>query len=759
MLNGWDGVKRSAWPLAAAMFLLLGIAGCTGTVERAESHSHEGEWMKAVLEYRKALARDPRDIELRSRLKQTELKAADYYYQKGMHFFEQDNLDRAIVEFQQGLMAMSDHAKLQQVMVQALARKEAATLVTQARQQVEAGRKAEAIQLLKKALDIYPDDKETVRLLGSLEKQAEEENADKLALTSRAPITLNFQQTDLRVGFEFIAKSFGVDVIFDDGIKSTPVTLFAKDVTFEQALNLMLATTRTFYKKIGPNTILVAPDSKEKRGQYEDHLVRTFQLNTVRAKDMAEMLKGLITIKKLIVNETLNTLVIRDTAETLSLVGKIVEANDRKPAELILDVELLEVNRSKAEKLGLDLGTYAVSAGIPTTSTIYLGQALGPQLKAAATLTLPSATFRFYKQDVDAKILANPKIRALNGKLAKIHIGDRVPLRASTIVDATGQTRTTYDYKDIGIALAAEPIINLDNSTQVKLALEVSALGQNVGTANEPALSIGTRKAETYMLLRDGETAILGGLIRDDERNTQVRVPLIGDIPAVGSLFTSYDNSGGRTDVLLTITPRVVRGWDLPSKDLRAFYSGTENNYQDTPVFASLAGVKKAGGAVTDVNAKPNTPLSGGPSAPPLAQATGMPVAATTTLAFSEPVYEATANQEFEIRLVGQNLAGAANLPIEVLYNPQLLRFVRATAGDLPARSYKAEADAAKGVIGVQIAFAPDALPKGDGVLARLILQGIAPGISYLVYRSPALTGPGGEAIPAQVRASRVVIR
>jgi general secretion pathway protein D len=758
MLKRCDGVPAVTGALV--VFLLAAwLSGCAGTVERAEDYGGQGEWMKAVLEYRKALARDPRDIELRSRLKQTELKAADYYYQQGMQFFEQDNLDRAILEFQQGLMAMSDHPKLQQAMAQAVARKEAGTLVLEARQQLAAGRKPEAIQILKRALNAYADDKEANRLLTSLEKQAEAENADRFALSSRAPITLNFQQTDLRTGFEFIAKSFGVDVIFDDGIKSAPVTLFAKDVTFEQALDLMLVTTKTFYKKIGPNTILVAPDTKEKRGQYEDELVRTFQLNVMRAKDMAEIIKGLITVKKMIMNETLNTLVLRDTAEVLNLAAKIIEANDRKPAELILDVELLEVNRSKAEKLGLDLGSYEVSAGVPPTTTLYLGQALGPQLKAAATLTLPNATFRFYKQDVDAKILANPKIRVLNGKLAKIHIGDRVPLRASTIIDATGQTRTTYDYKDIGIALIAEPTINLDNSTQVKLSLEVSALGQNLGTASEPALSIGTRKAETYMLLRDGETAILGGLIRDEDRNTRVRVPLLGDIPALGSLFTSYDNSGDRTDVLLTITPRVVRGWDLPDKKLRAFYSGTENNYQDTPIFAGLAHVQAAAGTVTDVSAKPNTPLSGGASAPPFPTlAAGLPAGATT-LTFDKPVYEVTAAQEFGVQLFAQNLAGVANLPIEVLYNPQLLRFVHAAAGDLPGGTYKTDADAGKGVIAVQIGFPPDALPKGDGVLARLTMQGVAPGISYLVYRTPALTGPAGESIPAQIRASRVVIR
>lgn len=762
--------------LYAALIVASLLAGCAGPVQRAEQHVAQDEWLKAVIEYRKAHTRDPQDVEYKSRLKQMELKAADYYYQRGMAALERENIDGAILQFQQGLAAMSDHAKLQQAMGTALARKEANNLYSEGSRAEDAGKTAEAMRLFKAALEAYPDHKPATQALAKLRKQEQQdEDSQELALSSRTPITLNFRQTDLRTAFEFIAKSFGINVIFDDGIRSVPVTLFAKDVTFEQALNLLLTTNKTFYKKIGPNTLIIIPDTKEKRGQYEDHLVRTFQLNTVKAKEMNDILKGLLTLKKVFVNDELNTLVVRDTDETLKLVEKMIQLNDRKPAEIILEVEILEVNRSKSEQLGLEFGNPMATIKLP--GDIPLANSISKALQSGSTLTLSGATFRYYKQDVDAKTLANPKVRVINGKSAKIHVGDRVPLRASTIVDSTSQVRTTYDYKEIGIKLTVEPSIHLDNSVTVKLGLEVSALGANLGTSDEPAYSIGTRNAETFMLLRDGETAILGGLIRDEDRAARVRVPLLGDIPALGTLFRSYDNSKNRTDVLLTITPRVVRSWDVAPKDMQRFYSGTADTYTDQALFGSL---QAPVGAKPVVQTNGNTNTSGSASAagpvPVVAAAAGAasaepatnaganttPVAtaaAPPIFAFSAPVYEGTAEQELEIRLVAENLPATTAVPVEVLFNPQLLKFVRGQALDFSPKDFKTEVDEAKGMFRVALAFPPDAPPKGNGGLARVVFKAVKPGISYLVYKVPALTDNAGGAVNAQVRASRIVIK
>jgi general secretion pathway protein D len=565
----------------------------------------------------------------------------------------------------------------------------------------------------------------------------------------------------MKQAFEFLAKSFGINVIFDEGIKSVPVTLFGKDVTFDQGLNLLLATSKVFYKRIGPNTILIAPDTKEKRGQYEDHLVRTFQLNIVRAKEMADIIKGIVNLKKITINETLNTLVIRDTEDVLKLVERLIASNDRKVAEIILDVEILEVNRNKTERLGLDLGTYSISAGLPSPGTIPVGASVSDSWQNTATLTLPTATFRLFKQDVDAKILANPKVRVTSGKSAKIHVGDRVPLRVSSIVDATGQSRTQFDYKEIGIRLSVEPTVHLDNSALVKLALEVSSLGENLGTTNEPAFRIGTRNADTIMLLRDGETAILGGLIRDEERKSHVKIPWFGDIPLVGGLFTSFDDSAGRTDVLLTITPRVVRGWDVPSRQLLQFYSGTENVYSEKPVFSALEAANGRAAPGAGAQAAVKNPGSQPPAANDRASdldAADPEAEQGSVLAFNESIYEVVANQELAIQIVGFRIPSGAAIPLEVLYNPQLLSYVSGAKGDLETRVFNASADPSQGVLKVVLDLATTQTAE-QAVLARLVLRGAQSGISYLVFRAPNVKDANGQPVKSQVRAARVVVK
>jgi general secretion pathway protein D len=688
------------------------------------------------------------------------------------------DFDGAIVQFQQGLTAMPEHGKLQQAMADALARKEAQIQFAEGRLLAEAGKKAEAAARFKQALEIYPGHKDAAIALEALLKaQRDQADEEGVVLSSRAPITLNFRQSDLRQAFEFLGKSFGVNVIFDDAVRSTPVTLFAKDVSFDEGLNLLLSVTSTFYKKVGPNTILIASDNKEKRGQYEDHVVRTFQLNSVKAKEMADILRGLMTIKKIIVNDTLNSIVVRDTPEIVKLAARIIESNDRKPAELVLEVEILEVNRTKAEKLGLDLGTYEISAAVPKFN---VGTPFRT-VRDATTLTLPSATLRFFKQDVDAKTLANPKIRVIHGKSAKIHIGDRVPLRAATIQDATGQVRTTFDYREIGIRLSVEPDIHVDNTTTVKLGLEVSSLGENLGTVNEPAFRIGTRNAETVMLLRDGETAILGGLIRDEERNTRATVPGLGAIPVVGSLFTSYDDSGGRTDVLLTITPRVVRGWDTPAANSWQFYSGTENVYTTRPIFPEVdrtaqvrtsadtltvplaersAQPAPAASAPTPPATAPDSPMAADPGAAPAAPTADSPPAASTpVLGFSQAGYEVANGQQVTVELVGSQLAGVSDLSANVLYNAQVVDFIRGERGETGGESFSVQPGAAPGTVQVGVSFGRNATPPENASFARLVLTARQPGISYLVYQTPALHGSGGEAISPQMRASRIVVR
>jgi len=729
------------------------LSACTTTPELAERYVAQDEWFKAVIEYRKAYAKNPGDVGLRSRLKQAELKAADYYYQQGLKLIDQDNIDGAIVMFQQGLVAKSDHAKLSSAMKDVLARKEANAIYQEALIHNESGQKNKTKKLLIRALQIYPDHVEASELLNKLKDKEEEKMTAGLSLISKEPITLNFRDTDIKTVFEFLAQSFGVNVIFDRDVKEVPVSMFVENVTFEQALKLLLGTTKTYYRRLGYNTILIAPDTKEKRGQYEDYHIRVFHLNITKAKDMANLLKGVLSLKKVIINDNLNTLVIRDTKNVLDQVEKLIAVNDQKPAELIFDVEILEVNRTKSEQLGFDFGSQISVAFSPFTVSGSYADAI-----RSGTVTLSSVAFNYFKQDVDAKTLANPKIRVINNKPAKIHIGDRIPLRSSTILDATGQTRTTFEYRDIGIRLNVLPEIHMDNSVTVKLELEVSSLGQNLGTQNEPAFSIGTRNSETYMLLRDGETAILGGLIRDEDRNSTIKLPGIGEIPLIGPLFNSHDDQSLRSDVLLTITPRVVRSWDIPSKKARDMYSGTANTYAHESLFSYLK-------SSADTTEQPRIAL-GGKERPSKKEVTGKfaspaqpsPVK-TMQLAFDEASYTLNSNDEVRVQLVAENLAAINDMPIEILVNPQILKYTGIEPGDVGSGEVKASLEAGKGAIKLNVSNIKKAQIGEKNILGTLILKGVKPGISYLVYRTSTYKTSEGRNVRAQVKASRVVVK
>ena len=741
--------------LAAAILL----QACTGTVKQAEHYEVRKEWIKAVLEYRKAHNRDPGNVEFSSRLRQAELKAADFYYQKGFRHFESGNYDAAIQEYQRGLTAMPEHSKLLQAMNRALNEKQAGQLIIEANLMEQAKRFKQALGKLKEAVTLSSNKLIKVRLEVLEKKLQDSKGNSKFALKSKSPITLNFNKTNLRQAFDFIARSFGVNVIFDDEIKEQSVTLFAKNVSFEQALDLMFATTKTFYKQVARNTLLVAPDSKSKRGQYEDYLIRVFQMTDMPAKKMADIIKGLLKVDKMIVNDHTNTIIVRDKIDTLALVEKLIISSDRKRAELILDVEILEINRQKAENLGLDFGTYQVSAAIPSTTTIPLFGEISNIVKSSALLSLPSMTFRFYKQDVDAKTLANPKIRVISGKDAKIHIGDRVPLRASTITDATGQVRTTYEYKEIGIRLEVEPTVNLDNSVGVKLNLEVSTLGENLGTVNDPAFRIGTRNAETYMLLRDGETAILGGLIRDEDRDTVVKIPGLGAIPIIGTLFSNSAATSGRTDVLLTITPRVVRGWDIPEESLQAFYSGTSERYMDRPIFAALQSAgndaviaqKNMSTAIIKPQAKEAMAIQLTKDNPSIS-------VMGPVFGFAKPVYSVNTDNEIEVALTVSGLSSVKTIPMELLYNDQLLTFIGSTEGELNLSTFDVEPQSDGALLKITAHVDETGKPL-KGVLGTLKFKAKKPGVSYLIYRLPALKTEDGKSLEAQLRASRVIVK
>lgn len=722
--------------LTYCLIVFIYLSGCSASpTKRAEELAANGDWLKAVMAYRAELQKDPDSIELKTSLRQAELRAADYYFQLGVNEMDKGNYDDAIAQLEQGLASMPGNEKLQNTLRVAAARREASSMLKDARRYREIGVLEQEKRAIEKALQLAPRDEQVLKYWNELQARISANKKSEFELKTKEKITLNFKDAKIKDAFNFISDTFGINVIFDEGVNDKTITLYAKRITFRQALDLLMGATNTFYKKVSSNTILIAPDTKDKRGQYEDYIIRTFHLTNASAKQMSDILKGILSPQKIVVNEELNTLTVRDTKEMLELAAKIVEANDIKPAELLLEVDILEVNRQKAKQLGFDYGSTLTL----TYPDYNVGGAFSDTL-ANGVLTLPSPAFHYFKQNVDAKTLANPKIRVLDGKEAKIHIGDRVPLRSSTIQEATGQTRTTYQYTDIGIRLTVQPEIELDNSTLVKLGLEVSSLGQNLGTAAEPAYSIGTRNADTYMVLRDGETALLGGLIRDEDRKATVKIPGLGDIPILGALFSSVDNSTLQTDVLLTITPRILRPWQLPPRDTWSIYSGKANRYFTHPLLSSEDAKSLIAMASNDGSS--------------LRSSNGTSVA--SLLSLDKHSYRTVKGDEVVVKFIKSGKSKSSKLPLHIRFDDGLLQLksIEPSAHskiELPDNIKDGDVDAVVSLDGA-------AAEEAGNVVATAHFEAKSDGVSYLIVDGNLGADNQISSMPVSLDSAYVVI-
>ena len=562
-------MKKSAYLLLFIFLALLLSAGCATVPTNGADQR-----LKTVAEYRRRCAENPSDYGLTIKLREAEMDAAQKFYESGRKLEDQGRLEEAVQQYREGLAAMPGNEKLSNALRRASDKQEAETLYRRALALDQAGREEEARDFLARALADDPGHEDAKALQRKME---ERQQSNALAPSFRGVVSLHFDHTDLKAAFDFIGKSFGLNVVFDRRLKDQKVDFSAEDIGVEQALDLIMGTTHTFYKRMDARTILVADDTKENREAYDDLVTKTLHLNSAKAEEMAALLKTVLDFKHIGFDKDSNTLLIRAPQEVLELVEKIIAANDRPHAEVLLDVEILEVNRTKEEQFGLDYGS-VITYSAPAASTLdaYKGKSLASIL-SQGTLTLPSGTFNYLKKDVGARTLAHPQVRVMTSEEAKIHIGDKVPLPTSVVQQTTGGVQTSYSYTDIGVLLDVIPVVNPDRTVQVKLKLEVSSLGSNLGTTDSPAYEIGTRDAQTTMLLHDGETAVMGGLIKDRDSKTRLKVPLLGDIPLLGNLFTTYvDDDKDRTDLLLTITPRILRDWTVPWS-VQEVYSGTES--------------------------------------------------------------------------------------------------------------------------------------------------------------------------------------
>lgn len=436
-------------------------------------------------------------------------------------------------------------------------------------------------------------------------------------------ISLEFREANLKAVFEAIWSASGVNFILDRDVRNdAKVSIFVHDVTVAEAVDALLITQQLAKKVVSSKTLFIYPKTPQKVSEYQDLVVRNFFLAHADAKQMQLLLKTILKTKDVYIDEKRNLVVIRDSQEGVDLAEKLISAHDQADPEVMLALDVIEITRSKLNELGISyVNQIALGVGNPLTlqalkalnsSGISVG--FGGLGAGTATGTAPSAsavaTLNLTKTEGDTRLLANPRIRVRNREKAKIHIGDRLPIVTTAVSTVSTFSSQTVNYLDVGLKLEVEPQVMLDNDVIIKLNLEVSSATQS--KVNPTFYDVGTRNTTTTLTIKDGETQILAGLIRDNESETTSKVPGLGDLPILGRLFSDAKKTQDKTEIILAITPRVIRNLIRPSAELAEYGAGTESGR-----FGSGSGA--AGAAPRPVTppttapAQPRAPFPGAP--------------------------------------------------------------------------------------------------------------------------------------------------
>lgn len=649
----------------------------------------------------------------------------------------------------------------------------------------------------------------------------------------KKPVTLQFRDANLKMVFEALSRTSGINVLLDRDVRSDiKTTIFVKDASVEDTINLILMQSQLGKKVLNENTIFVYPNTPAKIKEYQELVIRTFHLTNADAKQMQTMIKTMLKTKDIFIHEKTNSLVMRDTPEAVQLAEKLVAAQDLNDPEVMLEVEILEVLHSKLTELGVKFPTQAgfsvTETPAQTRSTIGAGGVVVTDNIPAAPLTVeglrrikgssihvtPLTILLNLKKEIgDTNLLANPRIRVRQHEKAKIMIGDRVPVITNSVTPvSTGTPVVTgsVQYLDVGLKLEVEPDIHMDGEVAIKTYLEVSSITSQVTNAASGTIAyqIGTRNATTVLRLADGETQVLAGLISDEERKSVSKVPGLGDLPLIGRLFASHNNDKRKTEIILSITPHIIRNMHRPEAELTEYWSGTDAVLQNKPLTLQPVKLVKTGVSSTSAlppqqrvlptqqSLRPVQPVPATPSvqpvptvsATPLAQPAIQPVtqsvpatqqdsspqepaqpdaaavsaappaAAPLTLSW-QGVPQAKVGDQFKLVINAQAGAKIAAVPLQVTFDTAALEVVNVTEGDFLNRNnvpttFSSNVDTAAGQISISVSQPGQNGTDGAGGLAAITFKAIAASSqSRITVSASNATDATGQSLPVTLPA------
>jgi general secretion pathway protein D len=569
--------------LLALIFLALLVACATNeNFRQARIEVEAGNEEAGLAQLEAELKKNPQDTELRNYYQRHKGVAVQRYIAVGDNARAAGASDRAMQSYERALRFDPENQRAK-IGVQLVRKdREHRTLLADADQAFNAGQMAEAQGKLKQVLAENPQNREARTLLRRIEeRQVKETTTPQLNAALKRPITMEFRDAPLRTVFELISRQTGLNFIFDKDVQpETRTTVFARDTTIEEVIRFVLVTNQLDRKIMNDNTILIYPNTPAKNRDYKDLVVRSFYLANADVKQTANMVRQLVKTRDLFIDEKLNLLVMRDTPEAVRMAEKLIANQDKSEPEVMLEVEVLEVATNQLTAAGIQWPTQ-IGVGLMGADKI-AGQVTGQEAThfhsglVRLTVSDPLIALNLRQQVGRNNILANPRIRAKNREKARIHIGDKVPV-ITTTAGATGFVSESVNYLDVGLKLEVESQVFLNDDVGIKVGLEVSNIGQQTKTSSGTvAYTVGTRNTATTLRLHDGETQVLAGLISNEDRRNSSQVPGLADLPVAGRLFQNKEDTANKTEVVLLITPRVIRNVERSEVRLEEFNSGTE---------------------------------------------------------------------------------------------------------------------------------------------------------------------------------------
>jgi general secretion pathway protein D len=718
--------------------LVVSVAGCP----KGRTDFNQGRKAQELQDYdvafdyyQKALKNDPENAQYLIKANQARFEASTVHVKNGVKVREWGQLEAAASEFQRAL-AIDPSSPI-------------------------------AEQELKKTVNMIND---KTRANNAATEPPREDNGGQDPLASMPPelkplstAAISLRMTnDAKIVFDTIAKLAGLTVIYDPDFPARRITADLNNVTFEQALEITSVESKAFWKPMTENIIFVIPDQPAKRRDYEETVVRTFYLsNTVQPQDLTEVvtsLRQLVDLKRIQQLNAQNAIVIRDTPDKLALVDKIIQDIDKAKPEVVVQVHVVEARVDKMRNLGISPGTSASIAVVPpgttttpnnangtpgnTNNTITV-QSLGHLTGADYAVTLPSFTANALLTDSTTKIIQDPEIRSVDGQSAKLNIGDRVPVATGSFQAGVGVggtagagfvnplVNTQFQYQDVGVNVDITPRVHPNHEVSLKVKVEVSSVTshQPIGGIDEPVIS--QRKIDHEIRLKEGESNILAGLITRSSAKTLNGWPGLSRIPLLRYFFSEDQRQFEDDEILIILTPHIVRMPEWTRSNLKALYAGSETNVQVRRESEMRAPQQQPATSSQRTDAQL-------PAAPVANAQAGSNAAQLTQLRFEPTGLSLKAGQTATVAVIADNVKDLFSIPFLLQYNPAVISVEDVRHGDLLQAGDQEiaivqQVDKERGQAIISATRQPNTPgASGTGAILGIVIKALAPGTSTL---------------------------